>query len=103
MRQHPIIADRAEFVDALDRLLRGHVLVRPGDGSSGCVLDGGIVYTAHRTLIDYGLVDEFDNPAGFAGVGYYRLNPRGRAFALRVCEHWRHRPLLERIAMRLTG
>lgn len=98
-----IIADRGEFVDALERLRRGHVLVRTSQGAGTCVLDGSLLYTAHRTLLDYGLVDEFDNPEGFPGVSYYRLSVRGREFARKACESWSRRPLLERLALRLTG
>ena len=40
----PIIADRGEFIDALQSLSQGHVLVRTGDAAGDCVLDGAIVY-----------------------------------------------------------
>jgi hypothetical protein len=98
-----IIPDRGEFIDALRRLRRGHVMVKVGDFSGGCVLDGAPVYTAHRALLEYGLLSEFDNPHGFAHVRYYRLSEHGRAFAERACAQWRQRPLLERLATRLTG
>jgi hypothetical protein len=98
-----IIPDRGEFIDALQRLRRGHVMVKVSDLSGGCVLDGAPVYTAHRTLLQYGLLSEFHNPHGFANVQYYRLNEQGRAFADRACAQWRQRPLLERLATRLTG
>ena len=98
-----IIADRAEFIDALSLLRRGRVLVRVADISGGCMLDGAPLYSAHRTLIDYGLIREFDNPQGFHNVRYYRLSERGRDFAERACENWRRRPLLQRLAVRLAG
>ena len=66
-------------------------------------LDGAPVYTAHRAMLAYGLLSEFDNPQGFPSVKYYRLSERGRAFADRACDSWRRRPLLERLAVRLTG
>lgn len=98
-----IIPDRGEFIDALRVLRRGRVLVRVSDISGGCMLDGAPVYSAHRTLIAYGLVREFDNPQGFPGVRYYRLSEPGRAFAERACDNWRRRPLLQRLAVRLAG
>ncbi|MCU0968799.1 MAG: hypothetical protein MUF03_08225 [Rubrivivax sp.] len=98
-----IIPDRGEFVDALDRLRRGHVMVQACNSAGGVVLDGGTVYTAHRPILAYGLVEAFDNPHGFHKVRYYRLTARGREFANRVCESWRRRPLIERLAVRLTG
>jgi hypothetical protein len=53
--------------------------------------------------VRYGLVHEFDNPAGFRGARYYRLSAHGREFADRAEEAWRRRPWLERMAVRLTG
>lgn len=98
-----IITDRGEFIDALRALRRGRVLVQVGEFAGGCRLDGAPLYSAHRTLIDYRLVDEFDNPDGFPSVRYYRLNDRGREFAERACEAWRRRPLLQRLAVRFAG
>ena len=98
-----IIPDRGEFIDALHALRRGRVLVRVSDFSGGCTLDGAPLYSAHRTLIDYGLIREFDNPLGFPAVRYYRLSEPGRDFADRACEAWRQRPLLQRLAVRLAG
>jgi hypothetical protein len=103
MAANTIIPDRGEFVDALRRLRRGHVMVKVSDFSGGCVLDGAPIYTAHRALLAYGLLSEFENPQGFASVHYYRLNEQGRVFADRACAQWRQRPLLERLATRLTG
>jgi hypothetical protein len=103
MEAQRIISDRGEFIDALRVLRRGRVLVRVSDLSGGCTLDGAPLYSAHRTLIDYGLVSEFHNPHGFGGVRYYRLSEPGRDFADRACENWRRRPLLQRLAMRLAG
>jgi len=98
-----IIPDRAEFIDALRLLRRGRVLVRAADAETRCVLDGCVVYTAYRPLARYQLIDEFKNPEGFPNIHYYRLNHRGRDFADRACETWRRRPLLQRLAVRLTG
>ena len=103
MTTRAIIPNRGEFIDALHALRLGHVLVHVSDISGGCVLDGAPLYTAHRALLQYGLVSEFDNPQGFPSVQYYRLNERGRAFAERACHSWRRRPLLERLAVRLAG
>ena len=99
----PIIADRAEFVEALQRLRRGHVLVKTGDGSCSCVLDGGILYHSFDTLERYGLIDEFENPRGFAGVRYFRITDDGRGFADRAWSAWRQARPLERAVVRLVG
>ena len=98
-----IIPDRAEFIDALRALRGGHVLVRVHDGSGGCLLDGSPLYRSFSTLLDYRLIDEYDNPAGFANVRYYRITDSGREFARRACESWRRRPLMERLAVRFAG
>ncbi len=103
MQANPIIADRAEFVDALRLLRKGHVLVKAGNSSCGCVLDGDIVYHSYDTLLRYGLIDEFDNPDGFPNVSYYRLSLRGRAFARRAVDAWQRKPVWQRLAMRLVG
>jgi hypothetical protein len=98
-----IIPDRAEFIDALRVLRRGHVLVRVHTGSGGCMIDGAPVYRSFDTLMEYGLIREFENPVGFAGVRYYRLSDTGREFADRACTAWRQRPLIERLAVRFAG
>jgi DNA-binding PadR family transcriptional regulator len=103
MNPDPIIADRGEFVDALNRLRRGHVLVKVGEATGGCVLDGGVLYRSYEPLVRYGLIDEFKNPQGFEQASYYRLTPRGREFADRACSAWRQRPLWQRLAVRLAG
>lgn len=103
MRAEPIIPDRGEFIDALRALGRGRVMVGFDAGGGRCVLDGAVVYTAHRPLVQFGLVDEVANPDGFEGARYYRLSRRGRAFAEKAFSAWRRRPLLERLAVRLMG
>jgi DNA-binding MarR family transcriptional regulator len=99
----PIIADRAEFIDALMQLRRGRVLVRPSDCDERCLLDGSLLYTAYKPLADYELIGEYPNPDGFEHARYYRLTPRGREFADQACQAWRQRPLLQRLAVRLMG
>ncbi len=99
----PIIADRGEFIDALQSLSQGHVLVRTGDAAGDCVLDGAIVYRSYATLERYGLIREFHNPQGFANARYFRITPSGRAFADRACRAWRSQPLWQRLAVRFTG
>ena len=103
MEATAIIPDRAEFVDALHLLRKGHVLVRTSESAGGCVLDGAIVYHSYPTLKQYGLIDEFENPQGFPNASYYRLTPRGREFAERACTAWRSRPVWQRLAVRFTG
>jgi hypothetical protein len=98
-----IIPDRGEFIDALRALRRGNVMVRVSDASGGCLIDGGVVYRSAPTLLQYGLVKQFDNPDGFPAVAYYRLTREGHAFAERALHTWRQRPLLERLAVRLAG
>lgn len=98
-----ILADRAEFVEALHRLSHGHVLVRTGDHSCACVLDGAIVHHSFEPLLQYGLIDEFPNRAGFPGVQYFRITPSGREFAHRAWLQWRSRSVWERLAVRLMG
>jgi hypothetical protein len=98
-----IITHRGEFIDALRLLRDGHVLVRAGGGAFGCVLDGAAVHYSYPTLCDYGLIDEFDNPTGFAGLQYYRISPRGREFADLACARWQQLSLLQRLAVRLLG
>lgn len=99
----PIIVDRAEFAEVLNRLRAGHVLVRAGEDAHGCVVDGAPVYHSFDTLRNYGLIDRYENPKGFPGIEYYRLTPRGRPFAERVWRDWCRRPVLERLVVRLTG
>ncbi|GAB4041858.1 MAG: hypothetical protein Fur0014_13450 [Rubrivivax sp.] len=99
----PIIPDRAEFVEALRLLRRGHLMVHLGDGANTKAIGGGIVHHSAPALMQYGLVDEVDNPDGFPGVRYYRLSERGREFADRAWARWRSLPLLERAAVRLFG
>ncbi len=102
-----IIADRGEFIDALRRLRRGHVLVRPraarDDETANCVLDSGVVYTAYPPLVRYGLINEYANPEGFPTMRYYRLTSTGKRFADKALRAWRKRPLLDRLAVRLFG
>lgn len=103
MKTEPLIADRGEFIDVLNALARGHVLVRVSDLSGGCTIDGGAVYRSYEPLARYGLIREFDNPQGFEAASYFRLTERGREFAARAVPAWRRRPLLERLATRLVG
>ena len=99
----PIIADRVEFADALDRLRRGYYLVRTGKGSCSCTIDGAFIHHSFQVLLDYGLIAPFENIHGFPGIRYYRITAQGRAFAERVCEDMQARPPLEKLLMRLTG
>ncbi len=103
MHRPPIIANRGEFVDALRALRQGHVLVHASESWGGCSIDGGTVGTAFRTLAEFALIDEFDNPEGFEHIRYYKLNRRGHEFAARALKDWARRPLLERLGARLLG
>lgn len=99
----PIIPDRAEFIEALNLLRRGYLMVHLGEGANSKAIGGATVHHSAPALLDYGLVDEVDNPDGFAGVRYYRISDRGRQFADRAWAQWRSRPLLERALVRLVG
>lgn len=99
----PIIPDRAEFIDALHQLQHGHVLVRVSDDSWGCQLNGQPLRRSFGTLLRYGLIAPFNNPRGFAGVGYYRITERGRSFAARALACWHGLSLWQRTLVRLTG
>lgn len=106
MRHHaasPIIADRAEFIDALNELLHGHVLVRVSDASWGCRLNGAPLQRSFGILHRFGLIAEYTNPRGFEGVQYYRVTERGRHFGQRALLTWRSQPLWRRALVRLTG
>jgi hypothetical protein len=99
----PAIADRGEFVDALRLLARGGTLVRVSDLAGGWVVGGMAVYTSQHALLEWQLVEEFDNADGFAGVRYFRITPRGTAFAERTAAAWRAMPLGQRLLARLLG
>ncbi len=99
----PIIVHRAEFVDALHLLLRGHWLVRVGDGAGCTTIDGAPLWHSFDTLQHYGLIDEVDNREGFPGVRYFRLSDRGHDFARRAWDAWCRCPWWQRLLVRLTG
>lgn len=99
----PIIVDRGEFIDVLDRLRHGHLLVQCGNGADTCVLDGAVIYYAHPTLLAYGLLDRVQLPDLAPHTRCYRLSARGQPFAERVCREWRLQPLWHRLAVRVTG
>lgn len=98
-----IILSRGEFIDALAALCRGNVIVLLNDGSDACMLDGARLLWSFPSLIDYGLVAEFENPQGFRGARYYRMTAVGRQFAENALAAWRARPLHERLVIRLFG
>jgi hypothetical protein len=98
-----IIPDRGEFIDALQRLRSGRLLARALDDERRCLLDGRMLHATYRPLSAYGLLEEVRRPSTLSGLHWYRLSPRGQAFAERACTEWRRRPLLQRLAMRLMG
>lgn len=104
MKTPPIIADRGEFIDALRQLRRGQLLVHSDDGADErCVIEGTVLYTAYKPLQDYGLLDEVRPPGARDRMHCYRLSPRGRDFADQAWQQWKSRPLLERLAVRISG
>lgn len=96
------IAHLAEFIDSLDRLDRGFLLVQVSDGSGGWSLAGGLVHWSHETLVHFGLVESFRPPHGFRGVRYFRLSLRGKLFVRRALAQWRSLPLWRRLWLRAT-
>lgn len=102
-RPAPIIADRAEFFDALVLLRLGRTLVRNGESVGSCVLDGAVLVSAFEPLSRYGLLDEVPPPPHLPHAHCYRLNAQGREFARRACRAWSQRPLWQRLAVRITG
>ena len=101
-RQDPVVADRGEFIDALARLRRGQVLVRPADAhDERCVIEGQMLYASWRPLSEFGLLDELPPQPRQGRMHCYRLSPRGRDFADRAVAEWKRQPLWRRLAMRL--
>lgn len=98
-----MVADRAEFVDALRFLRNGHTLVVVNGMSMGCRLAGAPVFRSFPSLQQYGLIREIDNPEGFVGVRYFRITERGIQAAERLQAWWRERSMIERLLLRITG
>lgn len=98
-----IIADRAEFVDVLDLMRRGYLLVQNGDGDDCCLLSGARVVHSMPTLRAYGLIDPVRLPGQRPRTQCYRLSSRGHHFAERAWSEWKRKPLLHRLAVRLLG
>jgi hypothetical protein len=98
-----IILNLSEFVDALAALRRGRVIVVMDAETRNCVLDGARLMSAFGPLHDYGLIAEYDNPAGFEGLRYYQMTEAGRFFADNALAVWQARSWHERLAIRLLG
>ena len=96
-----IILNLSEFIDALAALRRGRVIVVMDAETRNCVLDGARLMNAFRPLHDYGLIAEFDNPAGFEGLRYYHMTETGLEFADNALAVWQARRWHERLAIRL--
>jgi hypothetical protein len=99
----PDIGPVGEFIDALNALQRGHVLVNVSDSSCGWLLNGAVLYTAHRPLVHYELAESYENAEGFVGVTYYRITARGRAVAQRALAQWARLPLTRRLWLRAVA
>ena len=100
--RRPGIVSLGEFVDCLRHLLRGHVLVRVSDFAGWTSLAGVPVHHSFPALEAHGLIQEFENPAGFVGVHYYRITRTGREFAQAALRCWFMLPLGQRMLLRLT-
>ncbi len=99
-----LIADRAEFIDALARLRKGQMLVHSDDAADErCLIEGQVLYTSWKPLSDFGLLDELPRQPRQGRIHCYRLSPRGRDFADRACTAWKQKPLWQRLAVRLAG
>lgn len=96
-----IILNLSEFIDALAALRRGNVIVVMDAETRSCMLDGARLMSAFRPLHDYGLVAEYDNPAGFPGLRYFRMTDTGKFFADNALAVWQARAWHERLAIRL--
>jgi len=103
VQAEPLIPDCGEFIDAIALLRRGRLLVHSADDADErCIVGGHLLYTAWRPLHDYGLLDELP-PEPRSKLHTYRLSPRGRDFAERAWAEWKRRPLLQRLAARISG
>ncbi len=98
-----IIPDRAEFVDVLNLMRQGHLLVQNGETDSCCLLSGAPIYNSMPTLRAYGLIDPVKLADPCPNTRCWGLSPRGRDFAERATQAWRRKPLLQRMAVRLLG
>lgn len=96
-----IIQNIGEFVDALHYLAAGKVLVVSGIGHAS--LDGNPIYSSTAVLIKYGLVEEFTNPDGFAGLNYFRISSQGRTFASKALQAWNQIGSFRRLLIRLAN
>jgi hypothetical protein len=110
MPEARVIAHRAEFIDVLNLMRGGRLLVRSDlDGGERCLVEGStvFVYATYGTLAAYGLIEELPLPPHEAAAAphlhWYRLSPRGREFAHRAWAEWKARPLWQRCLLRLTG
>jgi hypothetical protein len=103
-----VIADCGEFIDVLQLLRRGRLLVHSEAPPGRWLIDGGgLVYHAHEPLASFGLLEELPVPAGGAvhapHLHWYRLSPRGHDFAERACAQWKARPWWQRCWLRIVG
>lgn len=99
----PIIADRAGFVDALQHLLRGRVLVRMVDASWGWWRNGAPLRRSFQTLLHFGLMTNFQKQAGLQGMACDRITEPGRRFARRPLDFWHSLPHWQHTRVRPTG
>lgn len=97
----PLIRSIGEFVDCLQQLLNGQVLVRVSDLAGWTTLAGAAVYFSFDVLEGYGLIQEFQVLDGLCGVRYFHISPVGRDFALTMLEEWTSQPLSHRALLRL--
>jgi len=99
--QPPLIRSIGEFVDCLQQLLNGQVLVRVSDLAGWTTLAGAAVYFSFDVLEGYGLIQEFQVLDSWRGVRYFHISPLGRDFALTVLAEWTSQPLSHRALLRL--
>lgn len=97
------IASIGEFVDCLERLLKGHLLVCIGTDARHWTLDGAPVHWSRAALMHAGLLEPVRVRGAAVGVTHYGLSEHGRVFGDRVLARWRSLPLWRRGLLRLVA
>lgn len=97
------IASMGEFVDCLERLLKGHLLVCIGSDARHWTLDGAAVHWSSGALLRNGLIQTVRVPGAAVGVTHYILSAEGRSFGGRALARWRALPWWRRGLLRFIA